>query len=1023
MSVKNDCKQLLFPLVLSLLTTVAHAQNHTLPAIEQQATPMWLGGAPPNGTCSGAGVVALQMGTPTTVTGNNENAPTDPVFQANLVWEGFTIPDCADLMVSYCGTDPDFLGGLVYLVTGCPITNLVFNSGANIIPNQCGDGNFAIRFPSLPPGTYYYPVLEAPGSSGDYTLVLTASSCAGTPPPNALCADAIALTPAEDCVYTSGTVEHATTVGPTGTACGNGDVSDGVWYSFVATSSSHDITVQPSPEFNVHLSLISGSCTGQSLLACAIGQNFGTTTTLSATGLTVGNTYLLRVADWYAGAPRSSTFDICVVAIASTTCEAAAGNLVPDLANVCYAGGTTVLSATPSGNALVPPGFTTLYLLTSASEVVLDQNDQPTFIAPGVGSFSMRTLVYEPATFDPASIQEGSSTIGSLNELFIQGGGAICASLDITGAGFTVESCCTASAGTLTAGGSTVCWQEPVVNIAATPVGDAVVPAGYSVLYLLSTAVDGVIRDTASTASFEVTAPGGYRIHTLVSASTTYDPGTIVPGTTTLADIAAAFLSTGGPHCGALDINGVLVEVVTCCPGSLGLIELAEDTLCYRAPEVTFEWSWMGADVPEGYGVHYLIADAQGDILDTTTSTMIEVPAIGAYTLHALVSDTITLDLASALDTILTIEALNALLVQGGGSICALFDLPGTDLHVIDCRPANDDCSTPEFVTVQLLESCQGGLIQGDNTYATQGDAAAPSCADPGSAYADVWYVINSGENTGITILFDPGTMTSWGIAVQDACAGTELLCEVQPAAPVDLDTEPNTTLLIRIFSELNMGQPGQFTMCVTGAVTSTICDGGLVSTASGQTIMNVCQDAFPDVIEFATSSSAPVNYTYVVTDADSMIVAVVAGNALDFNGLLVGAYLVHGISHDGTLQGLAVGDALMDITTTGQCMDLSQNAVEMRVEVCSGLAEEGSPAWTLWPNPNAGAFSLRSPVDGPIVVQLITADGRVVFEQGRVMRSGEVMTVTPDNVGSGAYLVRVRPEGRAPVVQRIFVR
>ena len=1023
MNPMTDFKQLLFPLFLTALAGVSQAQSVTLPMIEQQATPLWLGGAPPNGTCSGAGVVALQMGTPSIVMGNNENAPTDPVFQANLVWEGFTIPACADLMVSYCGTDPDFLGGLVYLVTGCPITNLVFNSGSNIIPNECGDGNFAILFPSLPPGTYYYPVLEAPGSSGDYTLVFTASPCAGTPPTNALCADAITLTPSEECVFTSGTVEHATTVGPTGTACGNGDVSDGVWYSFVATSSSHDITVQPSTEFNVHLSLISGSCTGQSLLACAIGQNFGTSTTLSATGLTVGNTYLLRVADWYAGAPRSSTFDICVVAIAGTTCEAAAGNLVPDLANVCYAGAETLLSATPSGNAIVPPGSTTLFLLTSSSEVVLDQNDQPTFIAPGVGGFSMRTLVYDPATFDPAMIQEGSSTIGSLNELFIQGGGTVCASLDITGAGFTVESCCTANAGSLTALEPSVCWEEPVVNIAASPVGDAVVPAGYSVLHLLSTAADGVVRDTATAASFEVMAPGAYRIHTLVFSSVTFDIEAIVLDTTTLADVAGEFLGTGGSHCGALDISGVLVEVVVCCPGSLGVISLIEDTLCYSSQGVEFEWSMTDPDVPEGYVVQYLIADAEGLIMDTTSLTTTELSAIGTYTLHALVLDTITLDLAVALDTITTIDALNDLLVQGGGNICALFDLSGMDLHVIDCSPANDDCTNPEFVTVQLLESCSGGIIQGDNTYATQGDATAPSCGDPGSTFADVWYVFNSGQNTGITILFDPGTMTSWGIAVQDACDGTELLCEVQPAAPVDLDTEPNTTLLIRIFSELGAGQPGQFTMCITGAVTSTICDGGSVSTWNGQTILNVCQDALPDLIEFATSSTAPVNYTFVVTDMDSLIVAVIAGNALDFNGLMLGTYLVHGISHDGSLQGVAVGDPLMAITTTGQCLDMAQNAVEMRVEVCSGLEEGSAIGWSIWPNPNEGAFFLRSATDGPMMVQLIGTDGRVLFEQNGVVRSGEVIHVITDGVTPGAYMVRVLSVGDAPVVQRILFR
>ena len=1025
MSVLNDCKQLLLPLFLSAMTTMVQAQTVTLPEMEEQVTPAWLGGAPPNGTCSGAGVVALEMSVPVTVMGNNENAPTDPVLQANLVWEGFTIPTCSDLLVSYCGTDPEFLGGLVYLVKGCPITNLVFNSGSNIVPNQCGDGNFAILFPSLPPGTYYYPVLEAPGSSGDYTLVFTASPCAGTAPANALCADAISLTPSEECVFTSGTVEHATTVGPTGTACGNGDVSDGVWYSFVATSASHDITVQPSSEFNVHLSLISGTCTGQSLLACAIGQNFGTPTTLSATGLVVGNTYLLRVADWYAGAPRSSTFDICIVAIGSTQCEAAAGNLVPDEANVCFAGTETVLSATPSGNAIVPSGYTTLFLLTSSSEVVLAQNNVPMFTAPSVGGYSMRTLVYDPATFDPAVIQEGSSTVGSLNELFIQGGGSICASLDITGAGFTVENCCSANAGSLVAVQPSVCWDEPMVTVAATPVVNPVVPSGHLVLHLLSTVADGVIQDTAVSAAFEVMSTGAYRIHTLVYGPATFDPETIVPGTTTMMDLAGNFVGTGGPLCGAVDVNGTLIEVVLCCPGSLGELSLVEDSLCHTSQGVAFEWTLIDADVPEGYVVRYIIADDQGGILDTTSFSVITVTGIGDYTVHPIILDTLTLELEAALDTLGTIESLNDILVQGGGSVCALLDLTGVGLHVIDCSPANDDCSDPGFVTVQLLETCTGGLILGDNTYATQGDAMAPACGDPESTYADVWYIFNSGDNTGITILFDPGTMTSWGITVQDACDGTELLCEVQPSAPVDLDTDPNTSLLVRIFSDLSTGEPGEFSMCVTGAVISTICDGGTVSTMTGQTIMNICQDALPDVIEFATSSAAPVNYTYVVTDMDSMIVAVVAGNALDFNGLMLGTYLVHGISHDGSLEGVSVGDALMDITTSGQCLHFAGNAVEMRVEVCSGIDEAGAPVRSLWPNPNQGRFQLSfKDVDGLVNVRVLFPDGRILTEHRLVVRPNTTHVVElPNNTAPGAYSVLVTHDTARLSVLRVLVQ
>jgi hypothetical protein len=992
--------------VCAQLPTALHSIDTFSPAL--------LGSVPSNGLCSGASVVAVPMSTPVTVSGNNQNAPTDPVFVANVVWEGFTTTGCADLTVSYCGTTPNFQGGLVYLATGCPLTNLVFNSAANIIPNICGDANFGIRFLGLPAGTYYYPVLEAPGSSGDYTLVFTAEPCTATPPVNALCNGAIPLDETTTCQFVSGTVENATAANIVGSACGNGNVSDGVWYSFVATSASNEITVVPSAEFNVHLSLISGECDAQTLLACAIGQNFGTTTTLSATGLVVGNTYYIRVADWYAGVPRTSTFDICVVALATAECDAAAGNVIPDLANVCYTGPGTTITATPSGTSIVPEGFATKFLLVSSSEVVLQVSDQPSFSSLAIGSFSIRTLVYDPLTYDPGTITLGGSTIGSLNELFIQGGGTTCASLDITGAGFSVENCCTANAGTISPTTTPICWEDGGVLINAVPNVEPVVPLGSVTLYLLVSDGEGTIADTSSVPSFLVDTLGTFSIHTIVYDTLTYSLDSLALDTATIIEVGATFVAGGGALCGALDFQGASIEVVRCCPGALGELLVANDTLCTTSEGSTFTWEVMNAIVPEGYAVLHLISTDNGAGLDTTSMTSIRLEAIGGYAIHQLIYDSLTFDLSTAIEEGLTIEAMNALFVQGGGAICALLDTMGTPVQVVDCSPVNDDCSAPAFVTVQVVENCNAGLVQGDNTYATAGDAAIPSCADPEAVIADVWYAFNSGENTGITINFDPGTMTAWGIAVLDACDGNEILCVLQPSAPVDLDVEPGTPLLIRIFTDLAQGEPGAFAMCVTGAVTSTICDGGSVTTLDESVFLSICQDSSPDVIDFTTTSSAPVNYTFVVTDMDSVIVAVIAGNSLDFNGLVVGSYLVHGVSHDGALSGTAVGAPLDGLATNGQCLTNSTNAVEVRVEVCSGIYEQASKGWTIWPSPNNGRFNLAGPsTEGSMTIQVMSADGRSVHEQVIIVPDHGVLTIElPVQMPSGLYVVCVRTGG-----------
>ncbi|MGV3636833.1 MAG: T9SS type A sorting domain-containing protein [Flavobacteriales bacterium] len=1010
-------------LCLCFALGVLHAQLPSVFPTMASTSPAVLGGSPANGQCAGASVVTLPMNTPVTVTGNNQNAPTDPVFVANVVWEGFTTTACSDLTVSYCGTTPNFQGGLVYLATGCPLTNLVFNSAANIIPNICGDANFGLRFPGLPAGTYYYPVLEAPGSSGDYTLVFTAEPCTVTPPANAFCAGAIPLDEASTCEPVSGTVENATAANITGSACGNGNVSDGVWYSFVASSPSNEITVDPSDEFNVHLSLITGDCDAQTLLACAIGQNFGTTTTLSATGLVVGDTYYIRVADWYAGVPRTSTFDICVVAVATAECEAAAGNVIPDQANVCYAGPGTTITATPSGTSIIPEGFNKKFLLVSSTEVVLQVSDLPSFSSLSVGSFSIRTLIYDPLTYDPSTITLGSSTIGSLNELFIQGGGPICASLDITGAGFTVENCCTANAGTLSAAEPTVCFEEGGVTIAALVNADPLVPAGSVVEYLLVADAEGTVVDTAASPTFQVDGLGTYTIHALVYDTLTYSLDSITLDTTTIIGIGGDFVAGGGALCGAIDFQGTAISVVRCCPGTLGEVVVANDSLCFVPEGAIFTWDVQDADVPEGYTVSHLIASETGAVLDTTSFPIIRIDAVGAYTLHQLVHDTATFDLASAIGEAVTIDALNALFVQGGGAICALLDTVGASVQVLDCSPANDDCSSPEYVTVQVIENCNAGLVEGDNTYATAGDVAAPSCIEPDAGIADVWYAFNSGANTGITINFDPGTMTAWGIAVQDACDGTELLCVLQPSAPVDLDVAPGTPLLIRIFTDLTQGGPGAFAMCVTGAVTSTICNGGAVSTANGDSLVSICQDGDADVVDLSTTSQAPVSYTYVVTDVNDVIVAVVAGNALDFNGLMLGTYRVHGVSHDGALTGTAVGSPLEGISSTGQCNDFAANTVEVRVEICSRVLERTGGTWSLWPNPTTGHFTVTgATLSAGALVEVFGPDGRRCFgERLEASAFGSMEAHLPADRARGLYLVRlVNPDGSGSTARLI---
>ncbi len=90
-----------------------------------------------------------------------------------------------------------------------------------------------------------------------------------------------------------------------------GNADDDVWYQFVATATSHQITVTPSATFDPVVQLLSGACATLVSINCQdIGGN-GTAENIYATGLTIGATYRIRVYHYGAGS-GSSTFTICL---------------------------------------------------------------------------------------------------------------------------------------------------------------------------------------------------------------------------------------------------------------------------------------------------------------------------------------------------------------------------------------------------------------------------------------------------------------------------------------------------------------------------------------------------------------------------------------------------------------------------------------------------------------------------------------------------------------------------------------
>lgn len=262
-----------------------------------------------NDECSGA--IPLTVGATCTFTQYTNAGATDS--------QGAPAPGCA----SYAGGDVWFsvvvpAGGSVILDSN---TGVITDSGMAIYSGTCGSltliecddddsGNgFMSRIvrSGLTPGSTIYVRFWEFGGDNNGTF----SICASLPPnapANDNCASAavVIANPALTCTnVTPGTLAGATASTGATSTCGTYD--DDVWFSFVATSATHQ----------VELLNITGSTTDlthQVLTSC------GATTSLVCSdpnlstvgGLTIGTTYYIRVASWTATAGQTSSFNVCV---------------------------------------------------------------------------------------------------------------------------------------------------------------------------------------------------------------------------------------------------------------------------------------------------------------------------------------------------------------------------------------------------------------------------------------------------------------------------------------------------------------------------------------------------------------------------------------------------------------------------------------------------------------------------------------------------------------------------------------
>ena len=249
--------------------------------------------------------------------------------------------------------------------------------------------------------TYYFYVRSL--CAGTNFSAWTNSSSFTTPiaaPINNNCSAATPLSVSPNLTCTTST--SGTTVNATQSLSGcSGTADDDVWYSFVATGSSHIVTVTPSTSNginNIVFEVFTGSCSSTTSLGCidATGTSNPETATLS--GLTSGSTYYVRVYSRGSNSNNQGAFSICVTSFPACTTPTTQPTVLSfsGITSTSINGSFTAATSAPSnylvimnttGTAPVPVNGTTYTVGSTslgATNVVISTNNSTTFSSTGL---------------------------------------------------------------------------------------------------------------------------------------------------------------------------------------------------------------------------------------------------------------------------------------------------------------------------------------------------------------------------------------------------------------------------------------------------------------------------------------------------------------------------------------------------------------------------------------------------------------------------------------------------------------
>ncbi len=161
--------------------------------------------------------------------------------------------------------------------------------------------------------------------------------------------------------------------------------------------------------------------------------------------------------------------------------------------------------------------------------------------------------------------------------------------------------------------------------------------------------------------------------------------------------------------------------------------------------------------------------------------------------------------------------------------------------------------------------------------------------------------------------------------------------------------------------------------------------EGGTVSVVNGPTELGICSgDGEPDVVNFATNSSARENYIFIVTNTNNEIISFVNGNSFDFAGNTNATFRVWGLSYSGNVLA-SPGDDLESPDLADECFELSDNFVTVNRSVVDGatvsLIDGGTEAVLCLGTGQSAQFVFANTSEFGNYAYLLTTEDNIVIE------------------------------------------